>query len=85
MEELGIPTAGVQILKSDSDIDAALSRYSSPWVIKRDVLAAGKGVVVTEDVDEASSFHSRFNLHGWFCSIGRIPLRGGSIYVGNYG
>ena len=55
MEELGIPTGGVQILKSDSDIDAALSRYSSPWVIKRDVLA-GKGVVVTEDVDEASSF-----------------------------
>ena len=39
MEELGIPTGGVQILKSDSDIDAALSRYSSPWVIKRDVLA----------------------------------------------
>ncbi len=56
MEVLGIPTGGVQILKSDSDIDAALSRYSSPWVIKRDVLAAGKGVVVTEDVDEASSF-----------------------------
>ena len=56
MAELGIPTGGVQILKSDSDIDAALSRYSPPWVIKRDVLAAGKGVVVTEDVDEASRF-----------------------------
>ena len=48
MEQLGIPTAGVQILKPDSDIDAALSRYSPPWVIKRDVLA-GKGVVVTSD------------------------------------
>ena len=56
MEELGIPTAGVQILKSDSDIDSALSRYSPPWVIKRDVLAAGKGVVVTEDFMEASVF-----------------------------
>ena len=56
MEELGIPTGGVQILQSDTDIDEALSRYSPPWVIKRDVLAAGKGVVVTEDVDEASSF-----------------------------
>lgn len=30
MEQLGIPTAGVQILKPDSDIDAALSRYSPP-------------------------------------------------------
>ena len=56
MEELGIPTAGVQILKSDSDIDTALYRYSPPWVIKRDVLAAGKGVVVTEDFEEASAF-----------------------------
>ena len=56
MEELGIPTAGVQILKSDSDIDTALSRYAPPWVIKRDVLAAGKGVVVTEDFEEASAF-----------------------------
>ena len=56
MEELGIPTAGVQILKSDSDLDTALSRYAPPWVIKRDVLAAGKGVVVTEDFEEASAF-----------------------------
>ena len=46
MESLGIPTGGVQILRADSDIDAALARYSPPWVIKRDVLAAGKGVVV---------------------------------------
>ena len=56
MEQLGIPTAGVQILKPDSDIDAALSRYSPPWVIKRDVLAAGKGVVVTSDFQEANAF-----------------------------
>ena len=56
MESLGIPTGGVQILRADSDIDAALARYSPPWVIKRDVLAAGKGVVVTEDVEDARSF-----------------------------
>ena len=30
----------------------------SPWVIKRDVLAAGKGVVVTSDIDHASKFIS---------------------------
>lgn len=58
MEELGIPTGGVQILDSDSDISAAMARYSPPWVIKRDVLAAGKGVVVTEDSEEAAAFIS---------------------------
>ena len=58
MEDLGIPTGGVQILDSDSDISAAMARYSPPWVIKRDVLAAGKGVVVTEDADEAAAFIS---------------------------
>lgn len=56
MEQLGIPTGGVQILDSDSDVKAALARFAPPWVIKRDVLAAGKGVVVTEDASEAESF-----------------------------
>ena len=27
-----------------------------PWVVKRDVLAGGKGVVVTSDRDEAKTF-----------------------------
>jgi phosphoribosylamine--glycine ligase len=34
-------------------LDAALSRFGSPWVVKDDGLAAGKGVVVTEDVEVA--------------------------------
>lgn len=56
MEELGIPTGGVQILDTDSDVKAGLAKFAPPWVIKRDVLAAGKGVVVTADSDEAESF-----------------------------
>nr|MCS5585524.1 phosphoribosylamine--glycine ligase [Pseudomonadales bacterium] len=32
---------------------------SNPWVIKRDVLAGGKGVVVTADRDEAKEFISQ--------------------------
>jgi len=57
MRQVGIPTADFQILDAESDIDAALDAYSSnPWVIKRDVLAGGKGVVVTTDYDEASGF-----------------------------
>jgi len=38
-------------------IEAALGEYSdNPWVIKRDVLAGGKGVVVTENFAEAKQF-----------------------------
>ena len=64
MEELGIPTGGVQILQSDSDIDAALSRYSPPWVIKRDVLAAGKGVEICNTLDEARESISKLLKSG---------------------
>ena len=57
MRHVGVPTAGFKILDETSDIDAALDDYSNnPWVIKRDVLAGGKGVVVTKDFAEAKQF-----------------------------
>jgi len=57
MQENGIPTASFHVLGKDSDIDAALDDFSdNPWVVKRDVLAGGKGVVVTEDREEAKQF-----------------------------
>ena len=60
MRQVGVPTADFQILDASSDIDSALSLYQdNPWVIKRDVLAGGKGVVVTTDHDEAKNFISK--------------------------
>ena len=56
MLDLGIPTASVQHLTVDSDLVEALDRWGSPWVVKRDVLAGGKGVLVTENRDEAIDF-----------------------------
>ena len=57
MRVAGVPTADFHVLDSDSDIDAALDDFSAnPWVVKRDVLAGGKGVVVTSDRAEAKSF-----------------------------
>ena len=57
MEAAGVPTAAYQRLDSTSDIDGALDAFAGfPWVVKRDVLAGGKGVVVTEDRDVATSF-----------------------------
>ena len=52
-----VPTAAFHVLNSDSDINAALDDFAgNPWVVKRDVLAGGKGVVVTEDRNEALNF-----------------------------
>lgn len=57
MKQNGVPTADFHVLEKDSDIDAALDDFSgNPWVVKRDVLAGGKGVVVTEDRTEAKQF-----------------------------
>ena len=57
MSEVGVPTAKYHILSKDSDIDLALDDFSdNPWVVKRDVLAGGKGVVVTTDRNEAKRF-----------------------------
>ena len=52
MKENGVPTAEFHVLDKNSDVDTALDDFSdNPWVIKRDVLAGGKGVVVTTDRD----------------------------------
>ena len=57
MSKVGVPTAGYHILSEDSDIDLALDDFSdNPWVVKRDVLAGGKGVVVTSNREEAKDF-----------------------------
>ena len=57
MKQNNVPTAAFHVLEPDSDIDAALNDFQdNPWVIKRDVLAGGKGVVVTGDRDEAKQF-----------------------------
>jgi len=56
MLDLNIPTAGVQHLTEATNLDEAVDRWGAPWVVKRDVLAGGKGVVVTENRDEALDF-----------------------------
>ena len=57
MNSVGVPTASYKILDDHTDIELALDGYQdNPWVIKRDVLAGGKGVVVTNDRFEAMTF-----------------------------
>ena len=47
MESLGVPTGGFELISEVSEIESALDSFEPPWVIKRDVLAGGKGVTVT--------------------------------------
>ncbi|WP_030170674.1 phosphoribosylamine--glycine ligase [Spirillospora albida] len=54
MAAAGVPTAAAHVCETSSQADAALDAFGPPYVVKDDGLAAGKGVVVTEDRDAAS-------------------------------
>ncbi len=49
MAEAGVPTAMARVCASLADVEQALDQFGSPYVVKDDGLAAGKGVVVTDD------------------------------------
>ncbi|MEU6677250.1 phosphoribosylamine--glycine ligase [Streptomyces sp. NPDC046925] len=48
-----VPTARSYVCTTAEEIDKALDAFGAPYVVKDDGLAAGKGVVVTEDVEAA--------------------------------
>ncbi|MET0133641.1 MAG: phosphoribosylamine--glycine ligase, partial [Kibdelosporangium sp.] len=49
MAAAGVPTAHSEIVDTPARLDAAMNRFGPIWVVKDDGLAAGKGVVVTQD------------------------------------
>ncbi|MFC9245091.1 phosphoribosylamine--glycine ligase [Streptomyces sp. NPDC057136] len=53
MAGANVPTARSYVCTTPAEIDEALDAFGAPYVVKDDGLAAGKGVVVTDDVDEA--------------------------------
>ena len=53
MAAAGIPTARAHVCSTPAEVVAAMDEFGPPYVIKDDGLAAGKGVVVTEDRDAA--------------------------------
>ena len=53
MEAAGVPTAAARVCTTPEDAAAALDAFGAPYVVKDDGLAAGKGVVVTDDRDVA--------------------------------
>jgi phosphoribosylamine--glycine ligase len=65
MAEAGIPTAASRACTTPAEADAALAEFGPPFVVKDDGLAAGKGVLVTEDVAAARA-------HAW--SAARVVI-----------
>jgi phosphoribosylamine--glycine ligase len=55
MQRYRIPTAHYAICTSSAEVKDALSRFSTPVVVKADGLAAGKGVVMCKNKDEATA------------------------------
>lgn len=50
-----VPTALAHVATTEEEAIAALDAFGAPYVVKDDGLAAGKGVVVTEDRDAATA------------------------------
>ncbi|MFM1952976.1 MAG: hypothetical protein RL187_185 [Actinomycetota bacterium] len=64
MASAGVPTGKARRVSSPEDLLESLDDMGVPYVVKADGLAAGKGVLVTEDRDKAIE-HAQFYLqHG---------------------
>lgn len=55
MEKAGVPTARFRVYTDSASACKGLKEFSLPIVIKADGLAAGKGVVIAQSMDEAEA------------------------------
>jgi phosphoribosylamine---glycine ligase len=58
MDRAGVPTGRFRTCTSEVEFLSALKEFGAPYVVKNDGLAAGKGVVVTDDLETALA-HAR--------------------------
>jgi len=63
MNAANVPTAKAHLCTTSEQVEMALADFGSPHVVKDDGLAAGKGVVVTDDREEAFA-HAMACIHG---------------------
>jgi phosphoribosylamine--glycine ligase len=66
----GIPAAGSRAARSMDEAVESLDAFGAPYVLKADGLAAGKGVVITEDRKEAVAALERALVEGAFGEAG---------------
>ncbi|MEV0183766.1 phosphoribosylamine--glycine ligase [Streptomyces sp. NPDC050625] len=55
MAAAGVPTARSYVCTTAEEVAVALDAFGAPYVVKDDGLAAGKGVVVTDDIEAAKT------------------------------
>lgn len=53
MAAAGVPTAAAVVCDDADQVRQALEKFGAPYVVKDDGLAAGKGVIVTDDLQAA--------------------------------
>ena len=64
MAKASVPTGMAWSVSDHVELVAALERVGAPYVVKADGLAAGKGVLVTEDLDAAIEHADFYLQHG---------------------
>ncbi|RGE19358.1 phosphoribosylamine--glycine ligase [Leucobacter sp. wl10] len=64
MDEAGVPTGSAVRVTSPADAGPVLDEFGAPYVVKADGLAAGKGVLVTEDRAAALEHVATWAPHG---------------------
>lgn len=64
MESAGVPTGAAVRAGTIAEAEAALDEIGAPYVVKADGLAAGKGVLVTQDRAEAVAHAAFWLQHG---------------------
>ncbi|KAB1662526.1 phosphoribosylamine--glycine ligase [Pseudoclavibacter chungangensis] len=60
MSRAQVPTGGAQLASTVEEVERALDAFGTPYVVKADGLAAGKGVLVTSDRAEAVQHAERW-------------------------
>jgi phosphoribosylamine--glycine ligase len=75
LAEAGVPTARFGVFDREGPASEFLRSLRPPWVVKTDGLAAGKGVLVTDDLDEAVA-DARSKLGGGRRVVVEEGLRG---------
>jgi phosphoribosylamine--glycine ligase len=73
-ERAGIPTGRARVVRDVAEGLAALDELGPPYVVKADGLAAGKGVVVTEDRERAARALEDCLVRGAFGQAGATVL-----------
>ncbi len=64
MDAAAVPTGRAARVASAADAGAVLDEFGAPYVVKADGLAAGKGVLVTEDREAAIAHVATWDPHG---------------------